>query len=48
MPISGKIIGDVHVSVCVSPEGKTFFYLNADNNDVIPVLDFIKNNLDNY
>lgn len=46
--ISGQIIGDIHINVCLSEEGKTFFYLNADNKNVVPVLDYIKDVLDKY
>lgn len=45
MPIKGKIVGDIHINVCKTSEGSTFFYLQADNKKVLPVLDFIEDHL---
>ncbi len=46
--ITGDIIGDIHVTVCKSAEGKEFFYLQADNKNLLPVLDFLETQLNNY
>ena len=46
--ITGKIIGDVHITVCETPDKKHFFYLQADNEKVLPVLDTLENTLNNY
>ena len=45
---SGKIVGDIHINVCVTEEGNTFYYLNADNKNVVPVLDYITKMLSRY
>ncbi len=45
MPIKGKIIGYIHINICKTPEGSTFFYLHADNKKVVSVLDFIEDHL---
>lgn len=46
--LTGKIIGDIHVTVCKSKEGKEFFSLEANNKKVIHILDFLENELNNY
>lgn len=48
MPITGKMVGDVHISVYETPEGKNLFYLEADNNNVLPVLNYVENILSEY
>ena len=48
MPISGKSIGDVHISVYETPNGEPFFYLKADNEKVLPMLDYVENILNQY
>ena len=48
MPIIGKNIGEVHISVYETPDGKTLFYINADNDNVKPVLNYVENSLENY
>ncbi len=45
MPIKGKVVGNIHINVCKTSEGSTFFYLQADNKKVVPVLDFIEDRL---
>lgn len=47
-PITGSIIGDIHVTVCKTPDGKKFFYLKTDNEDLLPVLDVIEDTLYSY
>lgn len=46
--IEGKIIGDITITVCESPEGTNFFHLQADNQDVLPVLNTIEDTLNKY
>ncbi len=43
MPIAGESIGSVHINVYETPSGETFFYLNADNENVLPMLDYVEN-----
>ena len=45
MPIKGKIVGNIHINVCKTSEGSTFFYLQADNKKVVNILDFIEDSL---
>lgn len=48
MPIEGKIVGDIHINVCKTPGGSTFYCLNANNKDVVPVLDYLEDHLNNF
>ena len=48
MPIIGKILGDINISVYKTPDGKTFFYIKADNEDLLPLLDIIEDMLHKY
>ena len=48
MPIIGKNIGGVHISVYETPNGETLFYLEADNNNVQSVLNYVENSLEKY
>lgn len=48
MPINGKMVGDVHVSVYETLDGQKLFYLEADNEDVLPVADVIEDTLVMY
>lgn len=48
MPIEGKIVGDIHINVCKTPTGSTFYYLKGNNKEVIPILDYIENRLNNF
>lgn len=48
MPIEGEIIGDIHINVCKTSLGSTFYYLRGDNKEVVPVLDFIEERLNNF
>lgn len=43
--VSGEIIGDIHIVVCKTPEGYNFFHLQADNENVLPILDVIETTL---
>ena len=46
--ITGKIIGDIKVRVYKTPDGKKFFYIIADNEYVLPILDIIEDTLYKY
>ena len=46
--LSGNVIGDVHITVYQTTDNKQFFYLKADNKNVLPVLDFIDKSLTNF
>ena len=48
MPIKCKGIGDIHVNVYKTPEGSTFFYVEASNQDVLPVRYVIEDTLVSY
>lgn len=44
----GKIVGAIHIIVCQTPDGSSFFKLQADNENVLPVLDVIEDTLNLY
>ncbi len=46
--IIGKVIGDIHIVVCETPDGHKFFKLNANNQDILPILDTIEDTLSVY
>ncbi len=46
--ITGKVVGNIHITVCKSTDGKELFYLQANNKDVVHILDFLENELNNY
>ena len=48
MPIKGKSVGDVHIRVYETPTGETLFYIEADNGNVVPILHYVENSLENY
>lgn len=48
MPIEGKIVGDIHVNVCETPQGATFYYLKGNNKEVIPILDYLEDSLKKF
>jgi len=48
MPITGKNVGDVHISVYETPAGETLFYIKADNDNVAPVLNYVEYSLEKY
>ena len=46
--IAAKIIGDIHITVYQTPEGYNFFKLEANSENVLPVLDVIEDTLIMY
>ena len=46
--IIGEVIGDIHITVCKTSEGNSFFKLQTDNDDLLPVLDVIEDTLNLY
>lgn len=46
--ISGEIIGDIHINVCKSQSGNTFYYLEATNKEVLSELDYLEKSLQEY
>lgn len=47
-PITGEIIGDIHIIVFETSDGNKIFKLTADNEDVLPILDTIEDTLAVY
>ncbi len=43
--LSGTSIGDIHITVYKTLDNKQFFYLKADNKDLLPVLDYLDKSL---
>ena len=48
MLLTGKLVGDIHVSVYKTLDNKVFFYVDADNKDVLPVVYVIEDTLEQY
>lgn len=46
--IIGKIVGDISITVCETPDGNKFFNLTASNQDILPILDIIEDTLNIY
>lgn len=46
--LAGEIIGDIHITVYETPEGYDFFQLQADNDNLLPILDIIEDTLIKY
>lgn len=46
--IEGEIIGDIHIAVCKTPDGYSFFKLQANNENLSPILDIIEDTLIKY
>lgn len=46
--IPGEIVGDIHVLVCKTSDNHNFFYLQADNSNIQPVVDVIEDVLIKY
>ena len=48
MPIAWENVGAVHISVYEDANGENLFYINADNEHLLPVLDYIEKTLYEY
>lgn len=48
MLLNGALVGDIRISVYKTPDNKIFFYVNADNKDVLPVVYVIEDTLSYY
>lgn len=48
MLLNGALVGDIRISVYETPDNKIFFYVNADNKDVLPVVYVIEDTLSYY
>lgn len=46
--VSGEIIGDIHITVCKTADGYNFYQIQADNENVLPVVNVIENTLIEY
>lgn len=46
--LGGIAIGKVCVTVYQTSDGKRFFYLKADNEDVLPIVDILEDTLFKY
>ena len=46
--ISGELVGNIHIAICKTNEGNNFFKIDADNDNVLPVLDVIEDTLVMY
>lgn len=43
--IAGEIVGNIHITICQTPEGDNFYNLQTDNEETLPFLDVIENAL---
>ena len=48
MLIEGKNIGDIHINVYETQNGNNFFYIEATNKEVLPILDYVQTILEKY
>lgn len=49
MPIlTGQRIGNVNIDVYKTQDGQTFFYIQGNDRNVIPILDYLENSLEKY
>lgn len=46
--LSGETIGNIHIIVCETKEGKYFFKIETDNENILPVVDIIEDTLVKY
>lgn len=46
--ITGKIIGNINITIVETSEGDSLFNLQADNENVLPVLYVIEDTLTKY
>ena len=42
----GEVLGSIQIIVCKSQEGKTFFFAEGSNKNVLPILDYVENSLE--
>ncbi len=47
MPITGQHVGNIKIDIYSTSAGDTFFYIEGSNKNIVPVLDRIKNSLEN-
>ncbi len=45
---TGEIVGDIHVTVCTTPDDDKFFFIQSNNDDVLPICDIIEDTLKLY
>lgn len=43
--IAGEIVGNIHITICQTPEGDNFYNLQPDTKNVLPFLDVIEDAL---
>lgn len=46
--LAGEIVGDIHIIVCKTPDGDRFFHIQADDENLMPILDIIQDTLVMY
>lgn len=46
--IEGNIVGNINITVCKTKDGYEFFYFQAENTDVLPVVYTIEDILVKY
>jgi len=46
--LTTEIIGDIHVTVCKTPEDDKLFFVHTSNDDISPVRDIIEDALNKY
>lgn len=46
--LSANPIGDIHITVYETTNKKQFFYLKSDNENLLPILDFLDNSLSDF
>ena len=46
--LSVNPIGDIHITVYETANKKQFFYLKSDNENLLPVLDYLDTSLSNF
>ena len=46
--LAGRITGFINIAIYETAEGKKFFALTADNEDVLPILYIVEDALDMY
>lgn len=46
--LTGNLVGSINITVFETDNNKQFFYLEAENKNLIPVLDFLDNSLTDF